>query len=68
MTTVEPNGLCKTVNDTTQVQQQKNNNDYDIQGGNATPHVYVGVNVHHGVREVLWKTKMAGAEIREWMI
>ncbi len=42
MTTVKPDGACNVVNDTMQVQQQKNNNDDEIQHGDATPYLHFG--------------------------
>ena len=37
---MKPDGACNVVNDTMQVrQEQKNNNDDEIQRGNATHHV-----------------------------
>ena len=42
MTTVKPDGACNVFNDTMQVRQQKNNNNDEIQHGNATPHLHLG--------------------------
>jgi hypothetical protein len=42
MTTVKPDGACNVFNDTMQVRQQKNNNNDEIQHGNATPHLRLG--------------------------
>ncbi len=42
MTTVKPDGACNVFNDTRQVRQQKNNNNDEIQHGNATPQLHLG--------------------------